>query len=1369
MGFAGNLRTFPLAEVVQTIGRIQASGALQLVNGETSRQVVFKDGEIIGVALPAGAERRVLLQRMIMQGVIGSEEAHAISQGGSPSQVLEALIDNHLVTREEVAEAARVQAEEEVFHVFTWEVADFTFRDAGPEEPEIEALVQRHLAGGLRIGINGVLMEAARRADEYGRLRERIGDPDQVPGPAQGRDQELQAAGAAFPASAVVPLIDAVRSVEDIAAAAVVTRLDVYGVLVELIDAGLVCWLSQADLEAHADWLVKQGDHARAAQLLRRVLTGDPKDHASRTLLATCLEHLGAGAEAAASYDHIARLVLEEGDLPMATAHARRAVELASGDARPRKTLARCLIQAGELAGAVSLLREILALHLEAGKLEEARSVCLQILELDKADEQARRELARIFSRVEHDQHSEDVVVCIQCGHINHREAATCSACKATLQLSCLSCGRVVGVSDRLCIFCGADPHGGGSRRPGGAPATSRVIRRGSKDRIAAAEIAAEVRLRAGQTSGPRLAAGAEPAHDSASERAAQVERLVGEAQACEEGEDIARALVLWRQVSSLQPDIPSLQSHLKVLEAKLHEQAIEHEIEAGHRMRRGRHCFGAVNAYRKALRLLSATDPRIKPVGEALARAERDRLRISLVYSATGLVLCSLGWFAMEPFYVGWRFQGEADSLREEISQVRDPAGLAPVNEIFDHLTKTAASLPGGHGRRARRILDDVDGDLQAVQARLAQAELDRLAKAIAQRDAAAAQALADNFQARFRGAALHEGFRVQLTSLNALKTQLRMRDDESKSAPARLEAAIQLEKDRRLAEALVSYRALMPTSNPAAAAAAAAAVSRLEPVEKAFVDAWTAAMRAAQGDLARAEDQFGTLLADARAWGREGELRRVRDEIAARLRAAESAWAGLSDNPLPEAIERFLAAHPGTPQQVPARTRLEAARTRLAQRDEGLAALRRQLDARQWPQAHRTARSLAAGFPGWIPADQLVIPLVVESEPEGATVLLDGRQVGQTPLPLLLRPAQAGEIAVEASGWDGVRVRLPDALEDWHVAVALKRRPLWQATIGRPAAVLFALPSGGVLALSADGLAAVGSDGRPRWRHGLGNDDLGGNRVRPGSLPALFPDGRVAIALPGGDVVVVDSAGNPRGRLSTGSEVRGRPLAYINEVFGPQSRLAVAGDALFTAAPGGDLLRIPLPRPAMAGPVAFPRDLDRVLVVATINGHLIGVEESTRRVLWDIDTQAADCGQLVAAGDHLLLAVLDGSRLAAWRVSGGGLVPAWSQPLGTTAVGDPTVFGGEVLVAAGREVRRTGIDGGILPSWTLPAPASSAPAAGGDTAAVGCQDGTLLVFRAGAQAWTTPCGKPVTAVAVLPGQVVAALSDGSLLAFPL
>src|SRR6185295_8456297 len=104
--------------------------------------------------------------------------------------------------------------------------ADFVFHDAGPEQDDVNALVERARADGLAFNINSVLMESARRQDEWERVRQAIPDGGLVLGPREGMEPQIKEASKEYPASAVLPLVDAVRCVDDVVKDSVATRLD---------------------------------------------------------------------------------------------------------------------------------------------------------------------------------------------------------------------------------------------------------------------------------------------------------------------------------------------------------------------------------------------------------------------------------------------------------------------------------------------------------------------------------------------------------------------------------------------------------------------------------------------------------------------------------------------------------------------------------------------------------------------------------------------------------------------------------------------------------------------------------------------------------------------------------------------------------------------------------------------------------------------------------------------------------------------------------------------------------------------------------------------------------------------------------------
>ena len=1399
MGFAGNLRTLSLPEVVQTLARIQATGVLRLAADEGHRDVVFNVGVIVGVEFAQGAERQALLQRMIMQGKLDATAAAAITATGSETQVVRSLVDQGLVSEEEVSDARASQAEEELISLCTWESADFVFHDASPEEPEASDLVAKWEKLGLTINSGSLLMEAARRMDEWSRLKEKLPDPSIVLGVSNGQDEGLAKASTEYPAVAVIPLVDAVRTIEDIVKDSVVTRLDVYTVLVKLLEQQLVCQLSREDLIAHADYWKEQHNNQLAAKLYRRSLALFPSDRDTKIKLGACLEYIGDQDEAAQCYGQLARGCLDEGDPSRAAEFARHAVSLRTTDPKLRQILARCHFMRADNVAAVAELKEITKIYLELGQLEDARGSCLKILEISKVDEFARRELARIFSRVERDQHSEDVIVCIQCGEVNHREAQHCTACNASLQLGCMSCGRVVSVSDKLCIFCGANPHAGGSvRRSSGSPTTSRIINRKPGNRSASG-LASTVQVE-GQAPKSNHASGSRPVDSGAARPASgatqavneggtqsaidryreELEQHRGKARANEEAGNYEAALTAWRDVSRLQSDNPQILAHIRELELQVNQLAVENHIDNGHRFARTRHPWRAAKAYRAAIHLMRSDDPRTQPVHDALVRSEKDQRKISMLYGGALVVLCVCGFLAAYPYYQIDRFRDGLIAVRPRIESFASlppeqrAAEQSSISAAIDALTNDANTIRGAYGTSAKGEANELRSAFYAQRALASSKSLVAIDKAIQSRNVAEADRLITAQEADF------SEFEPQILShhkesLNQLRKQMKMQADERQLAPQKLSAAQKHEDEKRPGAAIAAFRELTSSTDLTVAAEAEAGVKRLLGKEGVFLAAWNQAVGLAAVDLVKCDQELAVLADQSRLWGREGEQMRLRQVAQERLKAAEKAYSALQADASSADLENFISAHPATPQVEIVKARLSIVQSRLQGRDQALVAFRQQIESKQYELAWQTGRDLIAGYGNLLQPNQVSLPLIIETDPSGAQVSSNGKVIGRSPIMLTWRPPYAGQpgdtgdLIVSTPGWQSRTISLSEAGKAWRQTISLQRQSLWQVRLGKSVNAAYPMPDGSVLMLAGDALASLDMAGRVRWRHGLRSDELGSGRARLAHMPAIFPDGNMAFGLPGKDVAIIDAKGASVARVATTDEVRGRPLVYTNDVFGADTRLAIASDSLQSGIVGGQPLRIPLASAAISGPLAFDRDLDKVLVIGTVSGHLVGIQEQSREMLWDIDLQASDISQLLPVADGLIATVLDGSKLVVIQVRADLSAVSWSHQLKAPALGEPAVTSTGLVIAAGNNVLRFGLDGTTASPWQLPSPASSPVAAAYEVVAVGTQGGTLHVFKGGQQLWTTPCGQPVTAVAVMKDRVVVGLTDGTVVAYSL
>lgn len=170
MPFAGNLRTLPLPDVLQTLNNIKATGVLRLRANAGSRDVVFNTGEIIGVGFLDKEGRDDLELRLTLLGI----DEGAAQRLAGVTWYWNSMQARKQATRVELDELVHEQAREQLHNLFAWNQAEFDFDEAGPDKRVANELVARCLERPLSIDTPTLLLEAARQQDEWAELRSRI-------------------------------------------------------------------------------------------------------------------------------------------------------------------------------------------------------------------------------------------------------------------------------------------------------------------------------------------------------------------------------------------------------------------------------------------------------------------------------------------------------------------------------------------------------------------------------------------------------------------------------------------------------------------------------------------------------------------------------------------------------------------------------------------------------------------------------------------------------------------------------------------------------------------------------------------------------------------------------------------------------------------------------------------------------------------------------------------------------------------------------------------------------------------------------------------------------------------------------------------
>ena len=238
MGLKGNLSTVNLADVFQVLSRGNSTGLLRIQAPEGPRFVEIQNGAISIAGRSAG---RILLGDLLQsRGLLDEDrlESALQEQRESGKMLGQVLLDQQVVTMQNLEEALRFQIEEEVCELFTLGKGEFDFLAGASLDAKIAP------GGGLvkmKIDPNSLLLEAARRADEWKAIEQRV--PSQAfvfRLTAQGGEVLKSGSGLSPEGMVLLRLVQDSRSVEAMVQKACMGRLNTNQMLIELWDAGII-------------------------------------------------------------------------------------------------------------------------------------------------------------------------------------------------------------------------------------------------------------------------------------------------------------------------------------------------------------------------------------------------------------------------------------------------------------------------------------------------------------------------------------------------------------------------------------------------------------------------------------------------------------------------------------------------------------------------------------------------------------------------------------------------------------------------------------------------------------------------------------------------------------------------------------------------------------------------------------------------------------------------------------------------------------------------------------------------------------------------------------------------------------------------
>jgi hypothetical protein len=234
MAIEGPLQDIGIHDVFQLLDLARKSGRLSVRSTarDNEGRVYFDKGAVVHATMRDNPHTLGALLRKA--GKISDRELEVAAQSqtdGDERLLGEILVAQGAVTRRDVERYMRQQIESVVFDLFSWNEGTFSFADGSDDTVQMDASV--------RVSIESLLMEGARRIDEWSRMNDRIPGAHVV---LKLRPHESESYIDLRPAEwEVLSLIDGVHTLRDIAAELAQSEFDVaktvYGMLsTELIE-----------------------------------------------------------------------------------------------------------------------------------------------------------------------------------------------------------------------------------------------------------------------------------------------------------------------------------------------------------------------------------------------------------------------------------------------------------------------------------------------------------------------------------------------------------------------------------------------------------------------------------------------------------------------------------------------------------------------------------------------------------------------------------------------------------------------------------------------------------------------------------------------------------------------------------------------------------------------------------------------------------------------------------------------------------------------------------------------------------------------------------------------------------------------------
>lgn len=325
MSFRGDISSFSLGDVFQNLATNQKTGTLRIQSGDLECLVLFREGKSVSCS---DQKTPAIGDWLVDKEVISREqleEAQRRYKRAKKKSLGEILRDMEVLKLEDFKSYLASLIQESIYELLSFQEGTFEFLEGLEEEgPNREPL-----ALGIAFQAQSLLMEAARRSDDWQNIRRHMPSENEIYlVPPSSRDRLIEATEDEVTKEAV-KLLDGARTLKKVIAKLPYARFDACRAIAQLIAEKKARPLEAAELPKIA---TGKEDPREIISCLKTILEREPNNRKVLERVAEMSAQFGVKEEAATHWKRLAISYLEDNVLPQAERCFTKSIELNSKD-----------------------------------------------------------------------------------------------------------------------------------------------------------------------------------------------------------------------------------------------------------------------------------------------------------------------------------------------------------------------------------------------------------------------------------------------------------------------------------------------------------------------------------------------------------------------------------------------------------------------------------------------------------------------------------------------------------------------------------------------------------------------------------------------------------------------------------------------------------------------------------------------------------------------------------------------------------------------------------------------------------------------------------------------------------------------------